>query len=185
MASSLGGLIPELRPWAHALVLAAGRAGLQPRITSTRRSHAEQTRLYRRYLAGLQPYPVARPGTSAHEYGYAFDMVTSPLGSLGAVGELWESWGGIWGGHPRRRGSGYDPVHFEFPGFRLGTLPDLRQQQDERDTLLGSTTLREIFGPREQTPLEIIGHATRAVSAVPLGGTGVTLLEYLAGKFLP
>src|SRR5260370_37739004 len=130
MSTSIRTLIPELQPWAVALLNESGRAGLQPRLTSTRRSHSEQTRLYRRYLAGLQPYPVARPGTSAHEYGFAFDMVTIPLEGLAEAGQLWEGWGGIWGGHPRKQGSAFDPVHFEYPGFSLSAIPDRRQQTE-------------------------------------------------------
>lgn len=111
MATNFTSLIDDLRPYAHALVDAAGAAGLLPRVTSTRRSNAEQTRLYRRYLQGLQPYFVAPPGTSPHEYGYAFDLVVSPMWRLSDVGALWESWGGYWGGRQA------DPVHFQYPGF--------------------------------------------------------------------
>src|SRR5712691_3344203 len=82
-------LIPELRPFARELVRAAGAAGLLPRVTSTRRSFAEQKRLYSRYLAGLSPYPAAPPGHSAHEYGFAFDMIVSPLEDLVDVGQYW------------------------------------------------------------------------------------------------
>jgi len=116
--AGIDSLQPDLAPWAHALIDAAGDAGLVPRLTSARRTHAEQQRLYRRFLAGQQPYPVARPGTSAHEFGWAFDLVLSPMDALADAGALWESWGGVWGGHPRRAGSGYDPVHFEWPGWR-------------------------------------------------------------------
>jgi len=75
MAAHLNLLVPELRDAARALVDAASFAGLQPRVTSTLRSHAEQVRLYRRYLAGHAGFPVVPPGQSAHEYGQAFDMV--------------------------------------------------------------------------------------------------------------
>lgn len=97
----------------------AGNAGLQPRITSTLRSSTEQTRLYRRFLAGQNPYPVAPPGSSAHEFGYAFDMMIqdSPRQmnrDLADLGSVWESWGGIWGGRF------HDPIHFEYPGFEHG-----------------------------------------------------------------
>lgn len=109
MSVSLNGLIPEFRPWAYQLLLEAGRRRLQPRITSTRRSRATQTRLYRAYLRGENPYPVAPPGTSAHEFGYAMDMVVSPMEALPSLGSLWRGWGGLWGSH--------DPIHFEFPGF--------------------------------------------------------------------
>lgn len=109
MSASLAGLIPEFRPWAKRLLLSAGQAGLQPRVTSTRRSHREQSWLYKRYLAGQNPFPVAPPGTSAHEFGFAMDMVTVPFDALSDLGSLWISWGGLWGAS--------DPVHFEFPGF--------------------------------------------------------------------
>ncbi len=101
-------LVPELRDAAMALVDAAGAAGLLPRITSTVRSHSEQARLYRRYLAGQAGFPVAPPGFSAHEYGEAFDMVVSPMEALADVGYTWQQWGGGW--NPA------DAVHFELPG---------------------------------------------------------------------
>lgn len=109
MSTSLDALVPELQPWAKELVNQAGIAGLQPRITSTVRNHFEQSRLYLRYLAGRAQYPTALPGTSAHEYGEAFDLVVVPYEALQDVGDLWTSWGGTWGGSP-------DPVHFELPG---------------------------------------------------------------------
>jgi hypothetical protein len=101
-------LVDELQEPAQALVDAAGAAGLQPRVTSTRRSHSEQRRLYNRFLAGKSGYPVAPPGFSAHEYGEAFDMVTAPMEALADVGATWQSWGGGW--NPA------DAVHFELPG---------------------------------------------------------------------
>ena len=104
-------LIPELQPFAAALVRAAGDAGLLPRVTSTRRSHALQKKLYDRFLSGASQYPALPPGRSAHEYGYAFDLVVSPMSALEDVGYTWEQWGGIWGGHAS------DPIHFEYPGF--------------------------------------------------------------------
>lgn len=104
-------LIPELQPFANALVYASGAAGYSPRVTSTRRTRTTQARLYRRFQAGRSAYPAAPPGTSAHEFGYAFDMVTSPMEALSEVGAYWEEIGGVWGGRNR------DPIHFEFPGF--------------------------------------------------------------------
>jgi len=47
-------------------------------------------------------------GSSAHEYGEAFDMVTSPMDALADVGYTWQQWGGAW--NPG------DAVHFELPG---------------------------------------------------------------------
>jgi|SRR5215813_11305857 len=111
MSTSIQGLIPEFRPFAKAFVQVVGNAGLLPRITSTRRTSAEQTRLYDAYIArGRTGLPAAPPGTSAHEYGYAFDMVVSPFAYLSFVGSYWNQLGGVW--HPS------DPVHFEYPGFK-------------------------------------------------------------------
>jgi LAS superfamily LD-carboxypeptidase LdcB len=106
--AGLGGLDYELRIAAEALIDLANEWGVQPRITSTVRSFAEQTRLYRRMLQGNQSYGVNPPGCSAHEYGWAFDMVTTPMSALNELGRVWQSWGGGWFPH--------DPVHFELPG---------------------------------------------------------------------
>jgi D-alanyl-D-alanine carboxypeptidase-like protein len=110
VTNSLSGLRSFFRPWAKDLVDVAAMARLSPRVTSTLRSRTYQARLYRDYLAGRNAYPVAPPGTSAHELGLAFDMVTAPMSGLADLGKLWEQWGGVWGG---RFG---DEVHFEFPG---------------------------------------------------------------------
>ncbi len=111
MGASLDALIPELQPAARALVDVANRAGVNPRITSTLRSGTEQARLYRRFLAGLSRYPAAPPGTSAHEYGWAFDLIVNGEENQYDLGSVWQSWGGVWGGAS-------DSIHFEYPGFK-------------------------------------------------------------------
>lgn len=110
MTNSLSGLRAYFRPWARDLIHVASVARVAPRVTSTLRSHSYQAKLYRDFLAGRNPYPVAPPGSSAHELGLAFDMVTTPMDALNDLGKVWEDWGGVWGG---RFG---DEVHFEFPG---------------------------------------------------------------------
>src|SRR5512143_269195 len=90
--------------WLTAVARANGH-GLT--VTSTRRSRADQTRLYRAYLAGRSQYPAAPPGTSAHERGLAFDAVVRPSQFQAAYGALWERIGGEWGGRYS------DPVHFQ------------------------------------------------------------------------
>jgi len=82
-------------------------AARSARVTSTLRTFATQHRLYRRFLAGLSPYPAAPPGTSMHEQGRAFDLGGLDSSELSELGRTWESWGGRWGG---RFG---DPIHFE------------------------------------------------------------------------
>lgn len=111
MSASLNQLIPELQPYARQLVQVCTQYGLMPTVTSTLRTLREQVFLYKRYIQGQSQYPAAKPGTSAHEFGWAFDMTVQPLAALSDVGRLWESWGGVWGGHYS------DPVHFEYPGF--------------------------------------------------------------------
>ena len=89
-------------------------------VTSTVRSARDQDFLWRRYKGGKSGgLPAAPPGHSAHEYGWAFDMVVEPFNLQHAVGQAWgKLWGGKWGGSR-------DPVHFELPGasqlaWRLG-----------------------------------------------------------------
>lgn len=100
----MGGLDPSFRPYVEQLLQVARNAGFQPRVTSTRRSRREQEALYARWKAGRNPYPVAVPGTSDHERGMAFDLVSLDNAPLGA---LWKSWGGRW--------SPSDEVHFAAP----------------------------------------------------------------------
>lgn len=76
--------------------------GFQARVTSAYRSTKKQAWLYDRYLRGLQPYPVAPPGTSDHEYGLALDVVSTNPDKLVA---LLTSAGLYWAGPS-------DPVHF-------------------------------------------------------------------------
>jgi hypothetical protein len=101
-SSPFSSLQPWLVPWADALYSAWPYA----QVTSVRRTFSQQTRLWNAFLRGESRYPAAPPGTSKHEFGLAWDMVAEPA-ILAALGELWESWGGTWGG---RFG---DPIHFE------------------------------------------------------------------------
>lgn len=101
--SRFDGLVPDLRPYADYLYAVAQYNGLRPHVTSVWRSHAKQAYLYGRWVAGVSRLPAAPPGRSKHQFGLAFDMVTENNAALGA---LWRSWGGIWGGEK-------DPVHFE------------------------------------------------------------------------
>ncbi len=168
MSSSLDALVPELQPFALALVNAAGAAGLLPRVTSTLRSASEQARLYRRYVEGNSPYPAAPPGTSAHEFGEAFDLIVSPYEALGDVGAFWESMGGTWGAQR-------DPVHFELPGASVrrkkrpeGLLgPHTHALAVALDILIG-------FNP-------YIGAVELAATLVGLGYPESEVLKFLAG----
>jgi hypothetical protein len=108
VATSLAAVDPSLAEAIRALVSVAEQAGVRVQITSTLRSSWDQRRLYWRWRAGLSGLPAAIPGQSAHEYGWAVDLVTSPEVSA-ELGSVWRSWGGAWGGSR-------DPVHFELAG---------------------------------------------------------------------
>jgi hypothetical protein len=81
--ASLDGLLPELQPYARYLV------SLFPllQVTSVYRSRTAQLELYRN--RGRNPYPVAPPGLSYHEYRRAWDMV-GPPDDLARAGAIWE-----------------------------------------------------------------------------------------------
>jgi len=107
---NLHNVLPELKQAAYALFNIAVDAGASPRITSGFRTYAQQNRLYQLRQAGRWPYPVAPPGTSAHEYGYAIDMVVPSPTNQEDMGTVWTNWGHVYGGKS-------DPVHFEWEGF--------------------------------------------------------------------
>lgn len=100
------GLRPEAA-WGYAVLSWWGEHyGLTaPRITSGRRSSADQLRLWRNRRNNR--YPVARPGTSKHERGLAFDLPRGP--HLEAFGHWAPLVGLRWGGLFSRP----DPIHFE------------------------------------------------------------------------
>lgn len=95
---SFSGLQPWLRPWADYLL----RYFPQLKVTNTYRSYTEQLKLWNN--RHNNPYPVAPPGKSYHEYGRAWDMV-GPPDQLARAGSIWRSWGGTWFER--------DPIHFQ------------------------------------------------------------------------
>lgn len=103
--ASLNGLLPEIYPYAQYLVSYLEPYGV--RVTSVYRSYSEQLELYRN--RAQNPYPVAPPGQSKHGMRRAWDM-TGPADVLAWAGDVWESWGGRWGGSFHTRP---DPIHFE------------------------------------------------------------------------
>ncbi len=124
MGASLDGLVDELRDAARALDTAVWESGLQGRFTSTYRSRTEQERLYRAYISGRHAFPVAPPGSSAHEYGEAFDYLVTPSSYQRDVGLTWVDWGGEWGGSA-------DVVHFELPGASARALAKFKELEPE------------------------------------------------------
>lgn len=116
----LSGLQPWLRPYAEyavqvmqlnsgGVVDARGRiqGGITPTITSGYRSIEKQKELYANRASN--PYPVNRPGDSAHNFGLAFDS------------DVPDQWMPLW--IAVRRYVGFtvpanDEVHAEYPNWR-------------------------------------------------------------------
>lgn len=107
--ANLLGLHPEVRARAAAMVATLRRHGYRVTVTSAYRSPAEQRALWAR--RAVNAFPVAPPGTSTHEYGFAVDLVTDypDLRALGAA------FGLAWAG-PR------DRVHFDVWGTGWGRV---------------------------------------------------------------
>ncbi len=99
LAAAAVGLTAEMRSALAAAETALGRA---VPVTSGWRSPAAQQALWDR--RATNPYPVARPGTSAHERGEAVDVSLAVADSLAAVGPSV----GLCRPLPAT-----DPVHFE------------------------------------------------------------------------
>ncbi len=101
-------LLPEVRPYARALVHKAAANGIRIKVISGHRSYAEQDELYAQGRS--KPGPVvtkARGGYSNHNFGIAFDIGVfegnrylgeSPkYRAVGVLGtELGLEWGGNW-----------------------------------------------------------------------------------------
>lgn len=94
--------IHQLQPWLQPFAAALLSYMPNARVTSTYRSISDQTRLYNN--RANNPYPVAPPGHSYHNYGRAFDVVDEPA-VLQWAGKVWKAWGGQW--FPS------DPIHFQ------------------------------------------------------------------------
>jgi len=129
MGASLDQLDPDLRAALVDLQSWLGSQRVVSTVTSTVRSARDQDFLWRRYKSGKSGgLPAAPPGHSAHEYGWAFDMIVSPSNLQKAVGLAWQKyWGGKWGG-------ARDPVHFEIPGasqlaWQIGEQPGTTTQR--------------------------------------------------------
>lgn len=105
------GLQPALVPWFEWIVSYIAYYDATAKVSSGYRSTTEQEKLYRRFLAGLMPGPVAPPGKSYHEQGRAIDVLASES-ALRQAGAAWQSVGGRWGGAFKGAGK-YDPIHFE------------------------------------------------------------------------
>lgn len=119
-AEVVNGLDPALRPVALRHREEALGAGLPFRFLSGLRSRSQQAAEYaKRYDENghLRPgfTPAAKPGTSIHEVGGAYDLERQTPAIERKVGEIAERLGLRWGG---RFTPNPDPNHFEVPVTR-------------------------------------------------------------------
>lgn len=134
-------LLPEVRPYALALVNAAKEQGITIKVISGTRTYAEQDALYDQGRTKPGPRVTnARAGFSNHNFGLAFDCGVfegatykpeSPLYKVvGSIGKsLGLEWGGSWA-------SFSDEPHFQLrPQWATGEneskmLAELRQRKE-------------------------------------------------------
>lgn len=130
---NIAGLLPQVRPFARALVQKAAANGIEIKVVSGHRTYEEQDALYAQ--GRTRPGPVvtkARGGYSNHNFGIAFDVgVFSGSRYLGespkyrGVGVLGADMGLEWGGNWT---SLVDQPHFQL-------RPDWARGMRERDML--------------------------------------------------
>ncbi len=111
MSSSIalldGGFLPQVEGFLRRL----RSLGVSYQVTSTRRSFAEQARLYADWLRGRRALPALPPGQSRHNSGCAIDIVFPTLRELQLAVEVAREKQIRWAGAS-------DPVHFE-PADRM------------------------------------------------------------------
>lgn len=106
---SIATLLPEVRPFARALVQKAAASGITIKIISGLRTYAEQDQLYAQGRTVNPPDKIvtnAKGGFSNHNFGIAFDVGVFENGDYlgespkyGAVGVLGQELGLDWGGN--------------------------------------------------------------------------------------
>ena len=113
MGLSLLSLPSDVRLAVNRARAAARIRGFEAVITSTFRTRAEQQSLFDQFQLGVRSFPVARPGTSRHEFGLAVDMVAVPPSRIQDLVTIMQSVGFQWAGPS-------DTVHFDYV-LPLGT----------------------------------------------------------------
>ena len=145
--SAVAGLDPRYHDLALKFLEAAAAAGLDPRVVQSRRSAEDQARLYAQGRTAPGPIVTyAKPGQSAHNGGFAIDVVPGALEGTknwSPDSPLWTQlasiakqngiqWGGDWKMH--------DMPHFQLANWRnyepqkAGTpAPAMPPAQEVRD----------------------------------------------------
>lgn len=125
-SKSLADLTPDTRVLAERLLAHAQVLGLNPQITATRRTCAEQNAIFEQGRSTPGPTVTQVSGCrSWHVLGRALDIwISDRCEDYTELGAFWKKLGGRWGGDFSFR----DCVHFELPhpDFKLAELcPDV------------------------------------------------------------
>jgi hypothetical protein len=86
------------------------------------------------------------------------------------LGQLWQSWGGIWGG------AFNDPIHFEYPGFKQSGSPDTALPSPKTHRIAEAADFIISFIP-------YIGATELAAELLKLGYPESKVLQFLSGPF--
>lgn len=163
---SIADIVPEARPAFEALIKQAQTMGLQP---SVGKNGAGRTCATQQSLKAQGP-SVTGAGMcrSFHVLGLALDIDIYPssCANYTKLGELWESWGGTWGGRWTQFGTCGDARHFQWSGG----------QQSVPESICPSTvSLAECEALRAQYLGSAFGTSalTKAGTAIAIGGVAV------------
>jgi hypothetical protein len=135
-------------PLVRAFVSAFADAGIRVTVTSGVRTRAQQEKL----ASSPNPYPVAAPGRSQHEFGVAVDMVANPREFQAVLGEVWKMLGLNW--------SASDEVHFAvfdnatWVRFLAGQPQVMAEQLPQYKTQYINTENPVMIDPRVDLPPE-------------------------------
>jgi len=114
---TLQDIVPEARPHFERLIADAQKMGISLKVRSAGRTCADQQAL-KALGPGVTGAGMCR---SLHTVGRAvdFDAWPNDCATYTRLGQLWESWGGTWGGRWSQFGGCGDAGHFHFmPGHQ-------------------------------------------------------------------
>lgn len=118
-SGTLEDVVPEVRPKFDALLARATSLGMQPKVRSAGRTCAEQQEQVK---LGYSHADLCR---SMHVLGHAVDLDLQPnaCATYTALGQWWESQGGVWGGRWKQFGACGDAGHFQYGFSGAGAVP--------------------------------------------------------------
>lgn len=144
--AAIATLLPQVQPYARALIHAAAKQDITIEVTSATRTYDEQDQLFKqgRSLPG-KIVTNARGGQSNHNFGVAFDVTIFQSGepvwespAYKAIGALGQSLGLVWGGSWT---SINDEPHFELHPKWSDGLTESQFLQSLRERKAGGTPI--------------------------------------------